>query len=319
MSNASDGETAIRALLHHPPLNLPVSGPADDHHSTLVEDMARFREAAQSNAIEQLVNLKKELRDAETDAFWVRLMEGITKICGSQCAFVAKRVLSDTPTVEERLLGVALFYNDGHSVREMHRNYKYLPWMTPRRVPGGEKVCLVSGELESFMGDDKDKLPFPMDAYLSVPLVSAGKCFAHLGLMWTAKGLKDCAISWAYIEMILHSLEDLILHRMAADEGQRYAQRREERPRTRQRAATHQAVAPAFQPYARSLSHELRTPMQGVVGMLDVMHATVRETIESGPDSEFLSTFQELRESIEAVQGRFAVSVSVSPKLTTSR
>ncbi|KAL8709128.1 MAG: hypothetical protein Q9220_006149 [cf. Caloplaca sp. 1 TL-2023] len=58
----------------------------------------------------------------------------------------------------------------------------------------------------------------------------------------------------------------------------------------------------SLKPYARSLSHELRTPMQGVVGMLDVMHATVQESLEGQSDPMIRKTFKILRENIEVVQ-----------------
>lgn len=63
-------------------------------------------------------------------------------------------------------------------------------------------------------------------------------------------------------------------------------------------SATH-----SFKPYARSLSHELRTPMHGVIGMLDVMHATVQEALESQQNVQTRNIFQALKENIEAVQG----------------
>lgn len=63
------------------------------------------------------------------------------------------------------------------------------------------------------------------------------------------------------------------------------------------------SAAHSLKPYARSLSHELRTPMHGVVGMLDVIHATVQEAIESQQNSKMRSIFEALKENIEDVQG----------------
>jgi signal transduction histidine kinase len=68
----------------------------------------------------------------------------------------------------------------------------------------------------------------------------------------------------------------------------------------------------SLKPYVRSLSHELRTPMQGVVGMLDVMHATVQEAIEGQPNSKVRNVFQALKENIEVVQGMASVLVAHS-------
>jgi signal transduction histidine kinase len=59
----------------------------------------------------------------------------------------------------------------------------------------------------------------------------------------------------------------------------------------------------SLKPYARSLSHELRTPMHGVIGMLDVMHAKVQEAIEAQDNPKIGIIFQALKENIEVVQG----------------
>jgi K+-sensing histidine kinase KdpD len=63
------------------------------------------------------------------------------------------------------------------------------------------------------------------------------------------------------------------------------------------------ADAQSLKPYARSLSHELRTPMHGVTGMLDVMHATLQEAIESQQNAKLRNILQALKENIELVQG----------------
>jgi signal transduction histidine kinase len=63
-------------------------------------------------------------------------------------------------------------------------------------------------------------------------------------------------------------------------------------------------VAQSLKPYARSLSHELRTPMQGVVGMLDVMMANLKEAAETmHMDPRTRQVLDTLKENIEAVQG----------------
>ena len=62
-------------------------------------------------------------------------------------------------------------------------------------------------------------------------------------------------------------------------------------------------AAHSFKPYASSLSHELRTPMHGVIGMLDIMHATVQESIESQQNAKVRDVFRALKKNIEMVQG----------------
>lgn len=46
--------------------------------------------------------------------------------------------------------------------------------------------------------------------------------------------------------------------------------------------------------------------MTGVIGMLDVMHATVNEAMELQPSSKTRNIFQTLKESIEVVQGNMS-------------
>ena len=104
--------------------------------------------------------------------------------------------------------------------------------------------------------------------------------------------------------MLFHSLEDMILERVL--EGNEFAKSAESIQAEIPRIVPHRAVSAAqsLKPYARSLSHELRTPMQGVVGMLDVMMANVKEASESLQlESRTREILDTLRENIEAVQG----------------
>jgi hypothetical protein len=286
------------------------------------EGIRRHCEVGQRNAIERLVVLKAELREADTETFWRYLMEGTTAVCNAQCGFVAKRTLLEKNAGVEMLpfgnlgssvLGLCFYYNDGHTIEAMHRDYSYLALAIPCAFLKHEKVFLVPEKLDSLLEDWPGRLPFPMDAYLAVPLFSGGKCYGHFGLMWTAEGLGKREVSWAYLEMILHSLEDLILQRMLAEENcddSIRCQQQDEGDRGLRNSVYRgikfkaSAVSASLKPYARSLSHELRTPMQGVVGMLDVMHATVEKTIERHPDAKLLPMFEELRANIEVVQGK---------------
>ncbi|OJD27021.1 hypothetical protein ACJ73_01583 [Blastomyces percursus] len=269
------------------------------------------------------------MRHYETETFWKRLLEGVAAICNAQCSFVATSnpeptqylkngydtVMSTSETHEySPFIGVALYYNDGNSISAMHRNYKHFSRDIPCDFMKQGKVFLIPENLASYMNNVTNTLPFPMDAYLAVPLFSGGKCFSHFGLMWTAEGLERRDVSWAYLEMILHSLEDFVQHRILSEQDykkpmlvqKRDEQQRRGRARTSRPTAYHHSSTTgshSFKPYARSLSHELRTPMQGVVGMLDVMHANVQEAMEKRLDAAgIIPMFQELKDNIEAIQ-----------------
>lgn len=60
-----------------------------------VQNLAKHFPSTENNALERLVQLKQDLKNADTESFWSRIMEGVTDICHAQYGFVAKRVLTD--------------------------------------------------------------------------------------------------------------------------------------------------------------------------------------------------------------------------------
>lgn len=284
---------------------------AHDGDKGFLETVGQHYSVVENNAVEQLVQLKRRLREATTYEFWSLLMQGMTSITGAQYGFVTKRILVDdqNSAVEmpplgqpgSCLLGVAFYYNDGDQLEALHRDYKYLAYGAPCEGMKHDKVFLIPEGLPKFILNNPNNFPMPTEAYLGVPLFAEGKCFGHFGMMWTLEGMENLRLGWAYIEMLLHSLEDIILERLV--EGQSYAK---DGPRNKVgKVIPSEAVtaAQSLKPYARSLSHELRTPMQGVVGMLDVMHATVQESLEDQSDTAVRKVFKTLRDNIEVVQG----------------
>lgn len=274
-----------------------------------------WNDGAQSAAIEHLVTLKQGLRTSDTELFWKRLMEDITSISKAQYGFVARRVHGGEPMPElggrrPSLFGAAFYYNDGYQNVGLQRD-RYFAGGNPLLHMDHERPCLIPENLKSLASFGDDQLPFGAEAYLAIPLFSAGKCLAHLGLMWSKEGLQNRNLSWSFLEVVLHSLEDLIVQHLSLDEialDHEKSETPEVHSATVQASQSgHQPNTPDFtsqplKPYARSLSHELRTPMQGVVGMLDVMHATVREAMESKTPVKSGGIFQALKEGIEMVQ-----------------
>ncbi|PKX93065.1 putative sensor histidine kinase/response regulator [Aspergillus novofumigatus IBT 16806] len=280
----------------------------------------RYAGSAQNIAIERLVKLKQELRALDSESFWDRLMESVTSICSAQYGFVARKVqdhelVSEMGDHKPSLLGTAFYYNDGYETVGMHRHI-YFAGGNPLSHMDHEKPCLIPNNLESLTSSCPDKLPFPADGYLAVPLFFQTKCIAHLGLMWSKSGLQKRSLPWSFLEMILYSLEDLVVQRIHNDAE---CPNHNEQPKTeaagtpgnvRTVDSMNSSIAGCYaefttqplKPYARSLSHELRTPMQGVVGMLDVMHATVREAMQGKASAKNGYVFQSLKESIEMVQ-----------------
>ena len=286
--------------------------PAHEGDRGFRETIGQHYSVVESNAVEQLVRLKKNLRESSTYDFWSILMQGMTSITGAQYGFVTKRILVDEqnaaiemPPIGEPgscLLGVAFYYNDGEQLEDLHRDYKYLAYGAPCHNMKHDKVFLIPDGLPKFVPNNPNTFPFPSEAYLGVPLFAEGKCFGHFGMMWTIQGVQNLKLGWAYIEMLLHALEDVIHERLV--EGQGFAKDMERNKLAKVIPNEAVTAAQSLKPYARSLSHELRTPMQGVVGMLDVMHATVQESLECQSDSAVRKVFKTLRDNIEVVQGK---------------
>lgn len=267
----------------------------------------------ENNIAERLVIFKQQLANLHGEEFWARLMEGMTEICHAQFAFVFKRILVDDhaavvemPKIGEPgscMMAVALYYNDGQFTTGFQRDYKYHAWSCPCAHMKHDKVFLVADNLSKFIPDNPNSLPLQPEGYLAVPLFANGKCYAHFGMMWTEEGLKKKqALSWAYIEMFLHSLEDMISARLLA--GQGFAKENNDAVEDNAKLIPQSAVmaTQSLKLYARSLSHELRTPMQGVVGMLDLMYATVQEQLEGQSNEKIRQVFQLFKSNIEVVQ-----------------
>jgi len=267
--------------------------------------------ADESLAIEQLINLKSALQ-ACTDStdFYNILSQGLISILDAQFVFVSKRIVEDgeklaieMPPIGEPgscLMGLLFYYNDGHGIKGDKRDVTYHAYECPCAYMKHEKIFLVPERLNDFFSKNPNTLPFPCDAYLGIPLFFQGKCIAHFGLMWSPEGNASRKLGWGMIELICHALEDLILRQVvkSSDYGTIHAE---------VDVVPHYAVdasQSSLKTYARCLSHELRTPMHGVVGMLDVMYATVQEVVESDGKPADKQLFQTLKDNIELVQGK---------------
>lgn len=112
--------------------------------------LRRYFPSAESNASERLVELKSKLRSASTHDFWGVLMEEMCDITGSQCGFVAKRMLVDDqdsavemPELGDPgscLMGVAFYINNGTDVKKLYRDYRYHAFGTPCSYMRHDKV-----------------------------------------------------------------------------------------------------------------------------------------------------------------------------------
>ncbi|TKX25235.1 response regulator receiver domain-containing protein 4 [Elsinoe australis] len=282
-----------------------------DGDSQFSKELGKLYTDDESRALEGLVELKQSLKNVSESEFWSHLSERLAELLGAQMSFVSKRMLVDEqdravemPPIGEPgacLMASAMYYNEGVETPANLKAFKYHAYGCPCGYMRHDKVFVIPEKLGSFITDNPNAFPFTGESYIGVPLFAEGKCFAHFGVMWSVEGAKKRKLSWANTELFLHSLEDIILERLL--EGSNFRDG-EAQSRDRARIIPHAAVtaAQSLKPYARSLSHELRTPMQGVVGMLDIMMSTVLEAYENQRNPEVRRIFETLKENIEIVQ-----------------
>lgn len=289
--------------------------------------------AAEAHATKQVVDLKSKLREAPQHAFWEVLLEELCAVAQAQCGFVTERILAsdDQGVVELPELGEPGSYLTGVGVyvakskngaKEMLRGYRFPAYGTPCAHMKHDEVVVIPEGLDVTAPSNLPCLPWSKsEAFIGVPVFAEGRCVAHLGLIWTPEGAAARDLSWNFIEMIMHSLEDMIAPRIQARRSVPKPVRAPSPPVGPMPLAAIKA-SQSLKPYARSLSHELRTPMQGIVGMLDIMYSTVLDAIASDHHSRAQAVFKELKRHIEVVQGMILiisfVFISLSVTVTNS-
>jgi hypothetical protein len=295
------------------------------------EEVRRLYRAAEHNTTKRLTRLKADLRMARTENdFWPMATQGLAELSGAQYAFISKRMLVDNEdtTVEippfgtpgSCLMSQAMYYDDGHGQSGNPLNVKYQVYGCPCEHMKHNKVLLIPERLSEIFPHNPNAAMFvvPVEAYLGIPLFDQdGKCFAHFGVMWSKEGMEKLTLSWAFLEMTFHAVEDTLLSGFFERGRFASALKPVANPMT---VIPHEAVtaAQSLKPYARNLSHELRTPMQGVVGMLDIMYATIQEAAEGQGDNQVRATLDNLRENIEVAQDSSRRAVEAADNVVSS-
>jgi len=191
------------------------------------------------------------------------------------------------------LMGVAFYLNNGADVKQLYRDYRYHAYGTPCAHMKHDKVFIIPEKMADFIRNNPNSMPWKRsEAFIALPLFAEGRCFAHFGMIWSSEGASK------------RTLEDMILQRIL--EGRGFAKEVAPPESTPAKVIPLSAItaSQSLKPYARSLSHELRTPMQGVVGMLDIMYSTVLEAIGNQQTDRTRGVFEELKNHIEVVQGK---------------
>lgn len=121
---------------------------------------------------------------------------------------------------------------------------------------------------------------------------------SQLELLWNEGGAKDRVLSWAHVELLCQALEGMIGQQMLV----------EIKPRFAATVSSLRSSPPRLDQFARLirqaglLSHELRTPMQGIIGTLDLMHHSIEMARDAVHRADAPDFFGGLHQDIEALQ-----------------
>jgi len=264
---------------------------------------------AESLALEQLVQLKARLYTTQEDDFWRVFCEGISRIVGSQYVVIAQK-LDDSPAMGEVgscLTALCWFWNDGHGADGFSRKISYHAYACPCSELRHGKAFLVPSNINELFPENPNtpSLPITMESYFAIPIRDKTGELGHFAMIWSREGLENKKLSWPFIETLMRSLEDMVARHIT--EGPSIAKDAD----VMDEAEAEQIVPirvlselRSLAPYAKNLSHELRTPMQGIIGMLDVMYSSVHEAAELGPGDQMMKLIEELKSSIEIIQGK---------------
>jgi hypothetical protein len=281
------------------------------------DEMSRYFRDREGAAVDELIALKRELRQTKGDDFWSVATRGIASLLGSQYAFVSKRHSNPHLTLGEPgscLTGMSIYFNDGEGSETEQQKTEYSANNSPCGYMRYDKVLLIPERLSEIIPNDPNNIHKKQpEAYLAVPLSivdpesGRDRFFAHFGAMWTAQGLERRTVSFAFAELLLHGLSDLILDAFVSRGlvcskipiSPKFA------------SSSRKPTQKSLKPFAKNLSHELRTPMQGVVGMLDIMLGTVQEACEEHMSSSLRAVLNSIKRDIGVVQGMFNRSCSM--------
>ena len=264
-------------------------------------------------AHQQAIALKSRACETSHDDFWNTIAVGLADLFHAQVSFVSTRVTHDrttgneVPPIGEKgsyLNALALYFNDGDTFQSFEREVLYKAWDCPCSGLKYGKVFIIPSDADKFTphNPNAEFLPFELDSYIGIPLFSKGTNVGHFGLIWSKEGAVRRHLSWSFIESVLHSFDDLVLLRiMRHIEKDSLTHWRTVPIEEGEKDAT--STLKSFKPHAHILSHELRTPMQGVVGMLDLVNATVQEAIESKEQTGLMDILKTLKDDITAIQG----------------
>lgn len=299
MSNLRRSSLAITQINHH-------------SNSALQEGDAHFRKTvrrayddAETIALEQLVQLKAILRDTNDDEFWLSFCQGLSRIADAQYAMIAKRI-EDAPPLDTPgacLMALCWFWDNGHGCEGSATNMTYHAYSCPCALMKYDKVLLIPEKVNELFpaNPNASSLVFPAEAYLAIPIMADGKCTGHFCLMWTKEALERKRLGWGFVEMLCHALEDVVLERVHG--GAEFPESKTPEEDDSMVAVQTMSALQSFKPFARNLSHELRTPMQGILGTLDIMFATIFDATQTQQDPEARKIMDGLQKDIQVIQG----------------
>ena len=284
--------------------------PHDHRYSTVLSE--HYQHAVEAGILEKSILLQDKIRDYDHDDIWEIFCAGVADLFDAQLSFVSTRVTHDRFTGRELpeigevgsyLNALGMYAHDPNlSIHSFDSELLYKAWDCPCSGMKHGKVFIIAKDGAKFTPNNPNAqfLPFEPDSYIAVPCKIKGGSIGHFGVIWNKTGSLRRTLDWGFIESVLHSFEDLVSARvMKYIEQDSLAHWR-----TVPMDTTSSESVPAltdFRPHAQVLSHELRTPMQGIVGPLDTIQATIDTALDSGIRLKS-KDLQHMKDDIQAIQ-----------------
>lgn len=251
-----------------------------------------MEEMIQHQALKDLLNLKCVLASDPRDHFWRLLVPGILRM--TRCQAVSLTQINQRQR-QARIRYCC--YSDERDSAGDDQDVHY--WEKSRHAERSTRAS--SPKISQYQLNAHPvlsaSLPFTERRSASLKHENFGGQ-SQVELMWTERGARERILGWPYVELLCQALEGVIEQRMLAEAECKL-------PTNLPVLSAPPSVSTQSSRLAKQaglLSHELRTPMQGIIGTLDLMHHSIEMARDAVQQADAPNYFEGLHQDIEALQ-----------------